>query len=223
MDKYKEKLNEYFLSRSRSFISSRHLMSGILSFSETVEDPTALADALLNKYLLVETILTTAESETLENEGVDENTALLLRLILEVSARQLVQAGIGRALRTPADACCFFEETYQRKGVEELRLVCLDEDFVIQDYAIIAKGTQHVVKFDKDELLRKAVNSGCRMCIIAHNHPGAPSTPSEADYKTTWQLREYLKRLEITLVEHIIIGKDGAKCMFSDNMLCYFL
>ncbi len=221
MDKYKEKLNEYILSEEKSSANSRYLMSGILSFSETVEDPIALADILLKKYLTVEAVLFSCESDKLVNECVDDNTIFLLRLIIELSVRCLVQAGIGRALSAPTDACRFFEEAYQRKGVEELRLVCLNEDFVIQDYAIIAKGDLNVVKFDKDEFLKKAVSSGCRKCIMAHNHPGAPSTPSETDYRTTALLKEYLQSVGITLVEHIIIGKDGAKCMFSDSELYY--
>jgi DNA repair protein RadC len=223
MDKCREKLNEYFLSGDSGFINKRQLLSGILSFSDTVDDPEALADSLLKKYLRVENILNLAASGMIMTEGLDRNTTFLLKLILEASTRQMVQAGIGTVLNSPAEVCSFFEDTYKGIREEELRLVCLDSDLRILDYAIIARGDQYAVTFNKDELLRKAKNSGCKLCIIAHNHPGAPSTPSDADFAVTRKLREYLDKLGIILAEHIIIGEDGAKSMFAENMIYNFL
>ncbi len=219
MDKYKKRLKEYLENKVTGIVGERQLLSGILSFSETVEKPEALAEILLKKYISVENILNLVNSDMMKDDLIDANTMCLMKLILEASARRLVQAGIGRIISSPLEACRFFEETYQGMNVEELRMVCLDSDLRIVDYAIIARGDIYSVTFDKDELLKKAVSSGCKICIIAHNHPGAPSKPSCADYTVTNRLRRYFDELGITLIEHIIIGEDGAKSLFAQKMI----
>lgn len=223
MDKHKKRLKEYFLNEDTSFISDRRLLSGILSFSDTVKAPEALADVLLKKYQHMDNIMGLTTSELINDADIDEDTTFLIRLIIEVSARRLVQSGIGRVISSPAEACEFFNETYKGMNVEELRIVCLNSDLKVIDYAIIARGDQKIVTFNKDELLRKVVNSGCKLCIIAHNHPGAPSTPSDADFRVTNKLCKYLDELGITLIEHVIIGEDGAKSMLSENMISRML
>lgn len=219
MDKCKQKLKEYFLNEDTSFISSRQLLSGILSFSDTVEDPEALADVLLKKYQHINNIMNLTTSDVINDADIDENTALLIRMMIEIFVRRMVQAETGRSISSPAEACEFFKETYRGIKVEELRIVCLDSDLKVVNYEIIARGNQKIVTFNKDELLRKVVNSGCKLCIIAHNHPGASSTPSDADFAVTNKLRKCFNELGIMLIEHIIIGEDGAKSMFSKNML----
>lgn len=222
MAKYSKKPKKHFYKRKRDSESEKKLLSSILSFSDTTYNPKDLAESLLNKYLLVNRIMDLGAAGMLVNEGIDEDTIFLFKLILEASARQLVQAGIGTVLRSPKEASRFFEETYRGRNDEELRLVCLNDDLRIVDYAIIARGNQHTVTFNKSELLERVLNSGCSLCILAHNHPGVPSTPSDADFKVTNMLIEYFDKFGIRLVEHIIIGADGAKCMISENMLSRF-
>jgi DNA repair protein RadC len=51
--------------------------------------------------------------------------------------------------------------------------------------------------------------------IIAHNHPSGDPTPSEADHRLTRRLAEAAQLLQITLLDHVIIGSpNGGKPSF---------
>ena len=45
--------------------------------------------------------------------------------------------------------------------------------------------------------------------ILAHNHPSGDPTPSQADIDITKQIIQALKPIDITVHDHVIIGKHG--------------
>lgn len=57
-------------------------------------------------------------------------------------------------------------------------------------------------------------------CIISHNHPSGNMIPSNADKELTKKLKEGLKFLDISLLDHIILsGIDNDYYSFADEGL----
>jgi len=61
-----------------------------------------------------------------------------------------------------------------------------------------------------------AVQSLAVGIIIAHNHPSGNCQPSEADKQITKKLKEGLRLLDITILDHIILT-GASYYSFSDN------
>ncbi len=59
------------------------------------------------------------------------------------------------------------------------------------------------------EVFTRAILSRCRAILIAHNHPSGDTTPSREDLLITKQLKDAGVLLDIPLLDHIILGKDG--------------
>ena len=55
----------------------------------------------------------------------------------------------------------------------------------------------------------EALKNGAAAIIVVHNHPSGDPTPSKEDLAVTDRLREAGKLLNIGLVDHIIIARDG--------------
>jgi DNA repair protein RadC len=60
----------------------------------------------------------------------------------------------------------------------------------------------------------KAMASGI---IIAHNHPSGNLKPSDADRQLTSQIKQAGKLLDITLLDHLILGTEGDYASFADE------
>jgi DNA repair protein RadC len=60
----------------------------------------------------------------------------------------------------------------------------------------------------------KAMASGI---IIAHNHPSGNLTPSDADRELTSQIKQAGKLLDITLLDHLILGTEGDYASFAEK------
>jgi DNA repair protein RadC len=63
-------------------------------------------------------------------------------------------------------------------------------------------------------ILLKAMASGI---IIAHNHPSGNLKPSDADRELTSQIKQAGKLLDITLLDHLILGTEGDYVSFADE------
>ena len=64
-----------------------------------------------------------------------------------------------------------------------------------------------------------AINLMCSAVIVAHNHPSGNMNPSTQDILLTKKLKSALEMMDITLLDHIIIGPEGRYCCFSELSL----
>jgi DNA repair protein RadC len=56
---------------------------------------------------------------------------------------------------------------------------------------------------------QRALALGASACIAAHNHPSGDPSPSAADIRITHRVREALDLLDIRLLDHIVVGREG--------------
>ena len=59
------------------------------------------------------------------------------------------------------------------------------------------------------EVLTYILLARAKAFIVAHNHPSGDTTPSQADIQLTACLYEAGKLLDVTLLDHVIIGWSG--------------
>jgi DNA repair protein RadC len=55
--------------------------------------------------------------------------------------------------------------------------------------------------------------------IFCHNHPSGEVKPSKADIQVTEKLKYILKELEINLLDHIVVGRNGYYSFYENNIL----
>lgn len=222
MNEYRRALRDYFLGYSGEYINSIQLLSGILSYLGSDFDSAQVANQLLDKYPVLDPLLCLCNEKIADVCGIDSDTAFFISVVAEISMRQQLQSKIGTVLDSPTAACGFFENTYRGAIVEELRLVCLDDALKVVDYEVIARGELNKVSFDCDFLLNRVKASGCSRCIVAHNHPDESNEPSAIDIDVTNSLKRILSDNGAELLDHIIIGDNGAGCMLNGGIDSYF-
>ncbi|WP_231724656.1 JAB domain-containing protein [Leptotrichia sp. oral taxon 847] len=59
------------------------------------------------------------------------------------------------------------------------------------------------------ELIKKILNYNAKSIIIVHNHPAGSLKPSNADIFLTKKIKELFDKIEIQLLDHLIISERG--------------
>lgn len=72
-------------------------------------------------------------------------------------------------------------------------------------YALIGQGGTSSCTVDIKIIAKKAIDCLASGVILCHNHPSGNKTPSDADILLTNKVKEALKFLDISLVDHIIM------------------
>ena len=92
---------------------------------------------------------------------------------------------------------------------EQLRVVLLDVKNGVIGQRVIYQGNVSQALVRVAEVLRPAIAENAPCIIVAHNHPSGDPTPSPDDMMVTRKIGHAARLMDIELLDHIIIGRDG--------------
>lgn len=95
---------------------------------------------------------------------------------------------------------------------EEFWVLLLNRANIVIRKELISKGGMNATVVDPKLIFKAALEYGSSGMILCHNHPSGSVKPSEQDRKLTRRLMEGAAILDISLLDHIIVG---AKTYFS--------
>lgn len=95
---------------------------------------------------------------------------------------------------------------------EHVVVVCCDSGGRATNIDLVAKGTVNCCPASVVEIFKVAIISNAVNIILFHNHPSGDPAPSRKDEETTKKVREVGE-----LLDHIIIGRNGAYYSFMEN------
>ena len=113
-----------------------------------------------------------------------------------------------------AAACFQFLEDKEQEELWVLLLTC--KNTIIKKQRI-SLGTVNESLAMPREVFHAAVQNMARSVILAHNHPSGDSSPSLDDECATKKMIEAGNLLGISVLDHIIIGKQGSCSMKFNN------
>lgn len=74
---------------------------------------------------------------------------------------------------------------------------------------LISFGILDATLVHSREVFRYAILNNAKSIHLVHNHPSGDTMPSNEDLRITRQLIEAGKVLDISVIDHLIIGKEG--------------
>lgn len=123
----------------------------------------------------------------------------LLATILRPAPREQISC--------PTDVAALLMVEMGRLPQEQLRVVCLDTKHHVQTTAMVYQGSVNEACVRVAEVFREPLRRTSAAIILAHNHPSGDPTPSPEDVVVTRQLVQAGKLLDITVLDHLIIGQ----------------
>ena len=202
----RERLKKY----GASSLSNAELLAIILRTGAASESFLNLSAKLLARFGGLAGIARAGFGEICTERGLGEAKAAQLKAALELGRRLLASQPEDRiAVRSPADVANLLQAEMAHLEQEELRLVLLNTKNQVLSIPQLYRGNVNTSLVRVSELFREAVRENCPALIVVHNHPSGDPTPSNEDIKITEQMIEAGKLLDIEILDHIIIGRQG--------------
>ena len=92
---------------------------------------------------------------------------------------------------------------------ESFFILCLNRNNQTIAYAKISQGGVAGTVVDIKLIAKYAIDCLASGVILAHNHPSGDLKPSNEDLAITKKVKEGLKILDISVLDHIILTSDG--------------
>lgn len=93
--------------------------------------------------------------------------------------------------------------------LEEAKIILLNRANEILGLYELSKGGISGTVVDIRIILGVALKCNASSIVLIHNHPSGNLQPSEPDIKITTKLRQACTLLDLVLLDHLIISKEG--------------
>ena len=96
-------------------------------------------------------------------------------------------------------------------------IVNLQADLTPINMNIVSVGSLNEALINPREIFKSAILSNAHSMMLIHNHPSGNLTPSTSDIQTTARMQELGELMGISLVDHIITGRNENYYSFRDK------
>lgn len=156
----------------------------------------------------------------LKIKGVGETKATSILAALELGRRLLADSALDRPmLKDSREAEAYLRPKLGHLDHEEFGVVYLAQSGKIKLYHTASKGGITSTTVDPRLIFRKALELGAVSIIVGHNHPSGSTRPSKADEALTQKILQGAKYLDIKLLDHIILGREGYFSFADEGLL----
>ena len=112
-------------------------------------------------------------------------------------------------MNNPDAAIRVMNEFLSQMDRELFCIVNLQADLTPINMNIVSVGSLNEALINPREIFKSAILSNAHSMMLIHNHPSGNLTPSTSDIQTTARMQELGELMGISLVDHIITGRDG--------------
>lgn len=153
--------------------------------------------------------------------GIGEAKAVTIAAALELGNRRKNASVFDKNKITGSkDAAEYFKPILEDLNHEEFWILMLDRGNKIIDAFMVSQGGVSGTVIDVRIIMKTVIERLASGIILCHNHPSGTMQASDADLKITRKIKDAAELMDVSLLDHIIIGQKSY-LSFADEGLLY--
>lgn len=207
---HRQRLLDRYLNEGLEGFEDHQVLELLLFYAIPRKDTNIIAHRLIESFGSISNVLEADSKELMQIEGIGKNAAVFLNLIFESTKRYRIDSKkIRRRIATMEEAGKFSAELFYGAQLEKVYMICLDMRSRVIHTVCVSEGTIDETPFYPRKIVSEALRNNASKVILAHNHPGGSPKPSVKDLEATAMVQDVLKKVNVDLVDHIIVAKDS--------------
>jgi DNA repair protein RadC len=216
---HRKRLRERFLKAGAEGLHDYELLELLLTYAIPRLDVKPRAKALMKRFESLNGVLDASQEELQVIKGLGPSSAILIRLIKELFAAYLAERMEGKdVLSSPGAVQEFVRVKLAGLPHEAFMVIYLNVKNRVIDHEILQEGTVDRAIVYPREIIKAALTHKAAGLILSHNHPSGEPDPSQEDRHLTRSVIEAARTVEIKVLDHLIVGKNGY-FSFQENRL----
>ena len=184
---HRKTLKKKFIENGLDVFEPHEALELYLYYAIPRKDTNPLAHRLLDRFVTLAGVCDAPIDELIEEFGLTENTAVLLKLLPEMA------------------------RLYNESKLSNDNVIDLDTIGDLIKSKFIGRTEEVVVLLlgdAKGKIIDLSIRHNARLAFIAHNHPSGNALPSKNDLATTDALKATLNTVGVRLFDHFIVTDD---------------
>ncbi len=201
---------EKMMAKGKAALSNAELLAILLRTGKEGQSAVDVARSLLDSTdndLI--TLSNLSLDDLMQHKGIGEAKAITIMAALELGKRRRgAEANLPTEVKDSKDSFERFLPYIDDMRQEHFLVMYLNQsNHALKVECISNGGTTNVIA-DPKLIFKNALNLGATCLVLGHNHPSGNPRPSEDDRQLTKKLVAAGKLLDITVIDHIIIGNE---------------
>ena len=209
----RHRLQRRFLRAGRDAVDDRELLELLLSGRPSVDDAAALAGSLLDLFGTAPRALAARPDRLRTVPGLSDDAIAALKAAEALGirmARAEVPDTVRPSLGSYDKVIEYCRTLAGHREIEEFRILYLNRKNALITDECLQKGSVCHTPVYPREICVRALELQASAVIAIHNHPSSDPNPSRADIAMTNRVRDALKTIEVTLLDHLIVTACNA-------------
>jgi DNA repair protein RadC len=204
---HRGRLRERFRKNSLTGFAAHEALELLLSYCIPKRDVNPLAHELISHFGSFSGVLDAAPEELEQVPGIGEYSATFLNLVAQAAGYyQRDKYRSLTTLMTVADMGGYCMSLFLNDTSEKMYLVALNiHGQLLGNHMVCAGSLDELIVYPR-QVVNAALRSNAYAVVLTHNHPGGSLRPSRADVLATSDIRRALATIDVSLLDHIIVG-----------------
>lgn len=204
---HRERLKNRISREGLDNVDEHQVLEVLLYYAIPRIDTNEVAHRLLQRFGSLHRVFDATLEELCEVKGIGPNSAFLLTMVPGLSRRYMLSKVVKNVcLSDSASLGDFLMPYFIGKHEEVVYMLCMNSRMQPITCEQIHSGNVNAAFVSIPKIVSKAVKTKASYVVIAHNHPGGFAIPSKEDMGTTLRIFEALRKVNITLLDHIIVS-----------------
>jgi DNA repair protein RadC len=201
---------DMLLEKGAEALSDEALLAILLETGRQGKSAVALAREMLNAVGEFRALMSVTHEDLLKIKGMGKAKAAQILAAMEIVRRQLRQPlEQSNVIRNQDDLFVYLKVTMGNLSRDEFRVLHLSRSKHLLADEVLFRGTADPHFDYPNEIVEKALRKKAAALILAHHHPIDLPMADEEDIALTRAIVKACWAVEIPVIDHIIIGKNG--------------
>lgn len=214
-----ERPRERLIKHGAQSLSDAQLLAIVLRTGSNGKTVLETAVELINKFGGLKGIEEASIKELKSFKGLGTAKIAQIKASFELGRRALSQKGQEQAFNSARIVYDYFFPKLNGLKKEVFITLLLDTKLKLIKEVKVSEGTLNQSLIHPREVFKEAVKESAYAVILIHNHPSGDPAPSEQDIEITKKLKKASEILEISLLDHVIIGNGSYFSMKEKNLI----
>jgi DNA repair protein RadC len=207
-----ERPREKLLAHGPKHLSDAELLAIFLRTGVKGQTALDIARELLSEFNGLKNLINAPLNVLSNKHGIGKAKYAILQAAIEMGHRHRHDSiKIGTLLKNTETAKTFFADRLKHHTREVFACLFLNTQNHTLAFQELFFGGLSESSIYPREIVKHAMLHNAAKIIIGHNHPSGDPTPSPADCELTVFLKNALAMVDISLVDHIVVGHE--KCV----------
>lgn len=206
---HRQRVKERFQNEGLEHFDEAHVLELLLFYCIPRMDTKEIAKDLIFQFGSLSQVLEAKPEDLMKVNGIGENAATFLSLIMAVNRYYLVSRGANQQILNTTEKCgAYLIPKFLGMRNEVVYLLCMDAKCKVLCCHRVCEGSVNSAGLSIRKIVETALSVNASSVILAHNHPSGLALPSGDDVVVTRRVAKALEAVEILLADHIVVGDD---------------